>query len=58
MFFLIADRLKLKYIVMFIHHSHKLVASVRTQISNSPNPLRTMRFTQFNYAQINIFVRK
>ena len=31
---------------------------VRTQISNSPSPLRTVRFAQFNQAQINVYVRE
>ena len=31
---------------------------VRTQRSNSPSPLRTVRFAQFNQAQINVFVRE
>ena len=31
---------------------------VRTQESNSPSPLRIVRFAQSNFAQINVFVRE
>ena len=44
--------------VFYVLKYEIIVYTVRTQRSNSPSPLRTVRFAQFNQAQINIFMRE